>query len=251
MLKKLLALSLSTTIIIGMGTTVFATTSDTLTVPPSEINFDEHMARNLSNITLEERADAAEQGMEIIGRVSDPAEISSLVEMGYVDLIDGEVPSEITTYFIPSSDDVETQMSSPIPYSSGISVTKTKHFDGIYFDVYDKYVIPGRADFEKTYRKSGTRNWNTSITGDVEAGGTYYGVADVKASVSSTVGYNFGRSETETERVTIYVDDGETATIKVWVSYLVYEYEANVGVKVLATGNTWRPNGLIIQKTIS
>jgi len=56
------------------------------------------------------------------------------------------------------------------------------------------------------------------------------------------------RRETKTQKYSVEIPNNKYWVIKVWVSYLVYEYETTVGSITIATGQTWRPNGLVIEK---
>lgn len=88
------------------------------------------------------------------------------------------------------------------------------------------------------------------MSGEVSAGGEIYGVAELKAAVSSEVGYTFGKEETKSQKYNVTIPANKYCEIKVWVSYLVHEYTAKVSNITLGTGKTWRPNGLVIEKAI-
>lgn len=202
-----------------------------------------------SNITDEEIAAAAADGLTIIEKITDPIMIQQMVRDGLAETDDnGSFPTSIITYRTRETADDGEKNWTDSSRAAGITVTKTNYYDGRYFDDYDRYVVDGPAQFSTTYTKKGTYNWNTSMSSDVSIGGKVYKVADVKAAVSSNVGYTFGYEEEQSQTYTANIPSGKYWVIKVYVSYLVYEYTAKVGTETLATGKTWKPNGLVITK---
>ena len=87
------------------------------------------------------------------------------------------------------------------------------------------------------------------MSGSITVGGKVYKVADVKAAVEGTVGYTMGSTKTSTDSYKINIPAGKYWVIKVWTSFLVYQYDAKVGATTISTGYTWKPNGLIIRHT--
>lgn len=260
-MKKLATFVLSLSMVISLGGQAFASnnsqeaaadeiTSSTATKDQTVAPAAYGPVYSLSAISPTENKDAKTQESNIVSQITDPAAIQALVDSGQVEADNGKLPDSITTYVF--KDSTSTDIASPKTNSTlatGISVTKTDYYDGRYFDDYDRYQIDGPADFSTSYSKTGTYNWNTSLTGSVEVGGKVYGVVDVKAAVSSTVGYSFGGSDTKTQTYSVKIPDKKYWVIKVWVSYLVYEYTAKVGSVTITTGKTWKPNGLVIEKT--
>lgn len=259
-MRKLATLILSLSLVLSLGGEAFASSS-TQIAPTEKVNLSEtapvqtappaayNPVSSLLNVSPAEVNDAQAKGLEIVEKITDSAIIQSMVNAGMAETDNGKLPTSITTYVFKDNNTTLAETNKISPMATGISVTKTKYYDGQYFDDYDRYKIDGPSNFSTSYSKTGTRNWNTSATGSVEVGGKVYGVADVKASVSGTVGYSFGDSETKTQTYTVNIPDKKYWVIKVWVSYLVYEYTAKVGSTTIATGKTWRPNGLVIQKT--
>ncbi len=87
------------------------------------------------------------------------------------------------------------------------------------------------------------------MTGSVTVGETVYEIADVKASMSSSMGYTIGNSYTKSSSYEINIPKNKTWTIKVWTSYRVFSYTAKVGSTTIASGKAWYPNGLVILHT--
>ena len=87
------------------------------------------------------------------------------------------------------------------------------------------------------------------MSASVEVSGNLYSVAEVKASVSSSMGYTIGTSYTSTSQYKVNIPANKKWEIKVWTSYRVFTYTAKVGSVKLATGKSWYPNGLVILHT--
>lgn len=244
--KKLFCFAIATVLAFG-SITAFASELPTNVPAPESYRSNQRNAV----ITSEEAAEATANGLEIIDKVTDPYIIQQMVNNGQAERDEnGNLPTCIITYYAPAAETPTLNEETALLRAAGITVTKTDYFDGRYFDDYDRYRVDGPATFETTYSKKGSTNWNTSMSGDVSVGGSVYGVADVKAAVSSKVGYSFGQESTKTQRYTVNIPDKQYWEIKVWVSYLVYEYTAKVGTTTLGTGKTWKPNGLVIEKTV-
>ncbi len=153
-----------------------------------------------------------------------------------------DVNSEAMAYSASSDEGAETA-------AAGISISKTKYYDGKYFDVYDRYVVDGPSKFNTTYSKKSTANWNTSMGSSVTVGADIFTVANVKAAVSNSMGFSIGVEYTKSSSYSINIPAKKYWEIKVWNSFLVYDYNAKVGNKQIASGKCWYPNGLIIVKT--
>lgn len=248
-IKNLISAVLSITLVLSSLTTVYAAdTSGNVSAPKP---YDTYAAPNRSVALLEETAFASVNGMEVLDVITDPAAIQKMVDDGLAEVDEkGNLPTRVTTYFAPDVTAEKTLSEPPanLLRATPISVSKTRYYDGRYFDDYDRYKIDGKASFEVTYSKKGSSNWNASMSGNVTVGGTVYGVADLKASVSSSVGYSFGVEETKTQKYSVSIPDKKYWEIKVYVSYLVYEYTAKVGTQTISIGKTWKPNGLVIEK---
>lgn len=252
-MKKFFVLALALVLVLSTGAQVFASSSDSdnsASLYDAPTPFNNGPSKRLLNVTEEELNAAKADGLEIIEKITDPAVIQQMVNAGEIETKNGKLPTSVTTYFArdKESDLFELNQNNALS-KAGISVTKTNYYDGQYFDDYDRYEVDGPANFSTTYSKTGTRSWNTSITGSVKVGADLYSVAEVEASVSTSVGYSFNVSETKSQTYTVNIPAKKYWEIKVWVSYLVYEYTAKVGSVTIATGKTWRPNGLIIKKT--
>jgi hypothetical protein len=144
---------------------------------------------------------------------------------------------------------IEYETETQISPRSSISVTKSDYYDGRYFDDYERYVVSGPSEFTQYYSQTSTANWNTSITGSVSVGGNVFGVAEVKAAVSASMGYTIGQSYTKSSNYKVNIPAGKYWEIKVWTSYRVFSYTAKVGSTTIATGKSWYPNGLVILHT--
>lgn len=219
---------------------------------PSPYKVTTLQQNSLKNVTTKELVEANANGLKIMEKVTDPSTIQQMVKDGLAETDEnGNLPTRIITDFAPDKifESHLPELQSSLLRSSGISVTKTRYYDGQYFDDYDRYVVDGPAEFEVTYSKKGYSNWNTDLSGDVSVGGTVYGIAALKAAVSAKVGYSFGEEYEEEQRYSVDIPDGKYWRIKVWVSYLVYEYTGKVNNQTIGTGYTWKPNGLIIKKS--
>lgn len=203
------------------------------------------------NITRADLTEAKANGFDILEKVSDEATIQKMVDSGLAERDEnGNLPISITTYFAPNQTAETLLDDTMLPLSTdGITVTKKRHYNGRYFDDYDRYVVDGPSKFTTTYSRTAQTNWNTSMSGEISAGGKVYGIAEVKAKVSAKVGYSFGVESTQSQTYTVNIPKGKYWEIKIWTSYLVHEYAAMVGKVTLGTGYTWKPNGLVIQKT--
>ena len=249
-IRKILCLVLTICLTISCIVPVFAAeTNGSESAPIPYGNAFSSNKKGASNITDDEIAAAEANGLTIIEKITDPIVIQQMVHNGLAEIDEnGGLPTSITTYRTRETTDDGEKSGTDSARAAGITVTKTNYYDGRYFDDYDRYVVDGPAQFSTTYTKRGTYNWNTSMSSDVTVGGKVYKVADVKAAVSSKVGYTFGYEEEQSQTYTANIPSGKYWVIKVYVSYLVHEYTAKVGTVTLATGKTWKPNGLVITK---
>lgn len=243
-MKKFLAVILAVTLLCVSSVCTFAQTSDEAPTPIRPTTRALYIPESEAML-------ARENGMEIIDFITDPLVIQEMVDSGMAETKEGKLPLSITTYLAldDASDSVMTDNTQPSSRKAAISVSKGQYYNGQYFDDYDRDVIDGAARYTTTYEKSGTRSWNTSATGSVKVGVDLFSLADIEKSVSSSMGYSFGRSEKHTKEFQVHVPANKTWEIKVWVSYLVHTYTAKVGSTEIASGRAWRPNGLIIKKT--
>lgn len=152
---------LTTVLTLGSNLTVFAAKVDPQnnTVAPSPYEVTTTLQQNsLKNVTAKELVEANANGFEIMEKVTDPSTIQQMVNDGLAETDEnGNLPTSITTYFA-SDKNVESNLleqQSSLLRSSGISVTKTRYYDGQYFDDYDRYVVDGPSEFEVTYSKKG------------------------------------------------------------------------------------------------
>lgn len=248
MLKRLVSLMLVVVMLCSMGTYALAAENLNRTDDgPSAVKYEKVLS---SNITSEERTEAEKNGLIILEKITDPVIIKRMVDSGEAEVgRNGELPEKIMTYFAPDDTNEVSPSLEEARASSGITISKTKYYDGRYFDDYERYVIDGPAEYTKTYSRTDYCDWNTSISGSVSVGGKVYKVADVKAAVEGSVGYKMGRSKTSTDSYKVKIPANKYWEIKVWTSFLVYEYTAKVGNTKIATGRTWKPNGLVIRHT--
>ena len=187
---------------------------------------------------------------EISGEITDTSAIQTLANLGVVEKdTDGTLPKRVVVTQILFTDPEAYSDKEYQEHRGTITVTKSNYYDGQYFDEYDRYVIPGPSSFTQTYSRTSTANWTTNMTGSVTIGGNVYGIADVKAAVSSSMGYTIGSSYTSTSSYQISVPKNKIWTIKVWTSYRVFTYTAKVDSTIIASGKSWYPNGLVIVKT--
>lgn len=252
MSKKIVAFGLA--LVMLLGTTAYAAeplgeASKIDTPIPAALS-----SSSTDNVTPEEYQEAAQNGLIILEKITDQQKIQQLVDDGEVELSrNGELPLSVFTYLAPDESEHDLSAGSDQPsaaaYTSGITVTKTRYYDGQYFDDYERYEIDGPAEYTKTYSRTDTRSWNASLSGSITVGGKVYKVADVKAAVEGTVGYTMGSTKTSTDSYKINIPAGKYWVIKVWTSFLVYQYDAKVGATTISTGYTWKPNGLIIRHT--
>lgn len=243
-MKKILAVVLSIILVFSMGLTALASTSGEAPTPIRPTTRALYVPESEAML-------ARENGLEIIDFITDPLVIQEMVDSGMAETKEGKLPLSITTYLAldEASDSVMTDNTQPSSRKAAISVSKGQYYDGQYFDDYDRDVVEGAARYTTTYEKSGTRSWNTSVTGSVKVGADLFSLADIEKSVSSSMGYTFGESEKKTKEFQVNIPANKTWEIKVWVSYLVHTYTAKVGSIEIASGRAWRPNGLIIKKT--
>ena len=130
---------------------------------------------------------------ELCCEVTDAAVIQRLYEQGVIERNkDGTLPKKVSLTQLVLDDQKELQET-----KGGITISKTNYYDGRYFDEYDRYVVSGPCEFTQVYSRTSTASWNTSMSGSVNVGGTVYGIADVRASVSASMGYTIGNSYTK------------------------------------------------------
>lgn len=188
---------------------------------------------------------------KVIGSTTDSGKILALANKGLIDRnADGSLPSKVCATQIletPSINYPENELLR----ASLISISKSDHYDGRYFEDYDRYVIDGPSNFSQTYSRTSTVGWNTDMSGSIKVDGDIYTVAAVQSALSSSMGYTIGNSVTSTSNYNINVPSGKIWTIKVWTSYRVFTYTASVGSIKLASGQSWYPNGLVILHTES
>lgn len=245
MFKKLISILIVVAISVSLCSYAFALTS------PDKVDISISDTTKGSVITEEEIKRARDLGLEIVSKITDPAQIQALVDAGEVELsYKGELPVSVITYKtidnrVPGSY-IQDQVSLA---SSGISIEKYDWYDGRYFEEYDRYVIDGPSTFTQTYSRTSTTGWNHSMSGSVTVGGKVYGVAEVKAVLESSAGYAIGSSVTKTSVYQVNIPSGKYWEIKVWTSYRVFSFKAKVGSITLTTGKSWYPNGLVIRHT--
>jgi len=194
------------------------------------------LIENIAEVPQNDASSAVPDRTVITGTITDASIIQSLVNDGAVGCDpNGNIPTKIVvtqiidnTSFDPIF--VDTRSTQP---KSPISISKTNYYDGRYFEEYDRYVI----------------GWNSDMSASVEVSGNLYSVAEVKASVSSSMGYTIGTSYTSTSQYKVNIPANKKWEIKVWTSYRVFTYTAKVGSVKLATGKSWYPNGLVILHT--
>lgn len=153
------------------------------------------LIENIAEVPQNDASSAVPDRTVITGTITDASIIQSLVNDGAVGCDpNGNIPTKIVvtqiidnTSFDPIF--VDTRSTQP---KSPISISKTNYYDGRYFEEYDRYVIGGPAEFTKTYSRTSTANWNSDMSASVEVSGNLYSVAEVKASVSSSMGYTIG-----------------------------------------------------------
>jgi len=249
MKRKMTALLISISVLIsmlvptGMLVPAFGESSDS---PPSLIPINKRASTR--GVTV---YDENFGGLEVLEILTDPRDIQARVDAGLANLSDkGELPLSITTYIYrdDSSEGEVTPAKAGLVRAATINVNKIRHYDGQYFDEYDRYKIDGPSTFTQSYTKTGTRNWNASMKADVKVGVNVVKLKEVEAAVSGSVGYTFGTTESKTSSYSVNIPDKKYWEIKVYVSYLVYEYAAAVDNTTVSTGYTWRPNGLVISK---
>lgn len=203
----------------------------------------------LNEVTAEEKLEADALGLIITEKITDPTVIQDLVLAGQADYgPDGQLPVEIIIY-----ETKETYYEEPentILRAKEIGVTKANSKIVRFEDEYDEYEIPGPSIDRVEYTRTDTVGWEYKTQGSLEVSGTVYTVAQIKAAVSASTGHTIGRSETKTLEYSIDIPENETWVIRVWTNFRQYDWTAKVGNVTLATGKTWYPAGLKIEKQV-
>jgi hypothetical protein len=186
---------------------------------------------NLSNVTAQEISDADSQGLAIVGKIDNPYVISQMADAGLVAVRDGKLPEYIITYAAldeePDADEMQLRTG-----SAQLSCTKSNQYDGIYIDEYDVYTFP-TGTLTATYTQTKTTNWTSSATGSITAGGTVFTLVEIKASVSGSMSYSIGTSQTKSAAYTVTCPAGKTCQLKVWMSYRVWDYtNGNIDIDI-------------------
>ena len=250
-MKKMLSFALALMLMLSITSTAFAAGEEgSDNAPQLDPIFE--LTDNIAEAPQNDTSSAAPNRTVITGTITDVSTIQSLVNDGTVECDqNGNIPTKIvvtqiidnTSFDPPSVDTRSTQPKSPI------SISKTDYYDGRYFEEYDRYEIDGPSEFTKTYSRTSTASWNSDMSASVEVSGNLYSVAEVKAAVSSSMGYTIGTSYTSTSQYKVNIPANKKWEIKVWTSYRVFTYTAKVGSVKIATGKYWYPNGLVILHT--
>ena len=247
-MKKFLSILLALCMVLSLSVTAFAATTEKESKAPQVDSIFEFT----DNYTVKvlEKGDAKTPTMVCISAtITDANVIKNMVGDGIVEIgEEGTYPNKVVIdQIIPEKDYLNsaTQQST----SRGISISKYDYYDGRYFDEYDRYVVDGPSEFTQTYSRTSTASWNSSMSGSMNVGGTIYGIAEVKAAVSSSMGYTIGSSYTKSSSYKVNVPANKYWNIKIWTSYRVFSYTAKVGSTTLSTGKAWYPNGLVILHT--
>lgn len=250
-MKKMLSFALALMLMLSITSTAFAAGEEgSDNAPQLDPIFE--LTDNIAEAPQNDASSAAPDRTVITGTITDASTIQSLVNDGTVECDqNGNIPTKIVvtqiidnTSFDPTS--VDTRSTQP---KSPISISKTDYYDGRYFEEYDRYEIDGPSEFTKTYSRTSTASWNSDMSASVEVSGNLYSVAEVKAAVSSSMGYTIGTSYTSTSQYKVNIPANKKWEIKVWTSYRVFTYTAKVGSFKIATGKSWYPNGLVILHT--
>lgn len=247
-MKKLFSFILALTMIFSITTTAFASGEE---IPKSEPQLDT-IFELADNVTVEPQSDAfstISSSTVVTGTITDASKIRTLVNGGVVECdSDGGIPTKIVVTQIIDNTSLEGTPDSmySTQSNSSISITKKDYYDGQYFEEYDRYVIDGPSEFTETYSRTSTVGWNATLSASTEVGGKVYNLADVKAAVSTSMGYSIGESLTKTSTYKVNIPAKKLWEIKVWTSYRVFTYTAKVGSVQIATGKSWYPNGLVI-----
>ena len=250
-MKKMLSFALALMLMLSITSTAFAAGEEgSDNAPQLDPIFE--LTDNIAEAPQNDTSSAAPNRTVITGTITDVSTIQSLVNDGTVECDqNGNIPTKIVVTQIidnPSFDppSVDTRSTQP---KSPISISKTDYYDGRYLEEYDRYEIDGPSEFTKTYSRTSTASWNSDMSASVEVSGNLYSVAEVKAAVSSSMGYTIGTSYTSTSQYKVNIPANKKWEIKVWTSYRVFTYTAKVGSVKIATGKSWYPNGLVILHT--
>lgn len=251
-MKKLITAILAVAMLFSISTMAFATDDSGYENEPQYASFLALM--DDVSISPQDRTSLApSDSIEITGTITDAAKIQALVNDGLVECdAEGNNPTKIVVHQIVDNsvldESVMSQIASdfvsPNSLYSIISVTRSDFYDGQYFDDYDRYVVDGPCDFTEEYERKDTANWNCTLSANASVG-----EKDVKAAVSSSMGYSIGTSYTRTSKYAIKIPANKKWEIKIWTSFRVFTYTAKVGSLQVATGKCWYPNGLIILHT--
>lgn len=247
-MKKMLSFALALMLMFSITSTAFAAGEESSGNAP-QIDHIFELTDNIAQVPQSGTFSTAPDRTVITGTITDANIIQSLVNDGTVECDpNGNIPTKIVVTQIMDNTPVDpisdgTRSTQP---KSPISISKTDYYDGRYFEEYDRYVISGPAEFTQTYSRTSTANWNSDMSASVEVSGNLYSVAEVKAAVSSSMGYTIGTSYTKTSNYKVNIPANKKWEIKVWTSYRVFTYTAKVGSVKLATGKSWYPNGLVI-----
>lgn len=247
-MKKILSFALALMLMLSITSTAFAAGEEgTDNAPRIDPIFE--LTNSITEVPQSNTFSAAPDKTVITGTITDVNTIQTLINNGTVECDpNGNIPTKIvvTQIIDKASIDATSDIARSTQPKSPVSISKTDYYDGRYFEEYDRYVIDGPSEFTETYSRTSTASWNSDMTANVEVSGNVYSVAEVKAAVSSSMGYTVGTSYTKTSNYKVNIPAKKYWEIKVWTSYRVFTYTAKVGSVKIASGKSWYPNGLVI-----
>lgn len=196
--------------------------------------------------------------------VNDPIVIAGLVNSGDAALgPDGSLPTSVTiyryTYPITATDTqidiaempvnkkvgIYAAIFEPI-YVKDISIQKGPQLSKCGDNYIEEHWICDGDTLTRTFSGSAAVEWSTSMSGSLEIGGDIVSVVDLKGAVSKELGASIGVTLSYATAHTSTAPAGILRCIRSWMNYTGFEYSAFYGTTRFASGDAYRPCGVIV-----
>lgn len=196
--------------------------------------------------------------------VNDPIVIAGLVNSGNAPLgPDGSMPTDVTIYRytypiamtdiqmdiagIPFEQKVGTDaiIIEPI-YIKEISIQRGPQLSKYGDDYIEEYWICDGDTLTRTFSGSAVVEWSTSMSGSLEIGGNIISVVELKGAVSKELGTSIGLTLSFETAHTSIAPAGKLRCIRSWMDYTGFDYSAFYGTTRFASGDAYRPCGVIV-----